>query len=221
MAKEIAPKKRRSKNMALTRKFLSALDIDSDKIDEIINAHSDTVEALKTERDLAKKEAEQYRDDAKKLPDVQKELDDLKSQGNGVFETRYNEMKEAHDKLKKEFDQYKSDVDAKEVTRAKETAYRKLLSDAKISDKRIDKILKVSDLKDLELDKEGKFKDEDNLIKSIKDEWGEFIVEQHKQGAGVSNPPGNNTQVPRGESRAAKIAAQYHNNLYGESKEEK
>lgn len=206
--------------MALTRKFLSALDIESDKIDEIINAHVDTVDALKAERDEIKKEAETYRDDAKKLPDVQKELEELKkAQGSNIFETRYNEMKEDRDKVKAEFDKYKSDVDAKETRRAKESAYRKLLLDEKISDKRVDKIIKVSDLDGMELDKDGKLKGEDDLKKSIKEEWGDFIVTEHQQGAGVSTPPGSDVQTPRKESRAAKIAAQYHNNLYGETKE--
>lgn len=205
--------------MALTRKFLSALDIDSDKIDEIIEAHADTVDALKKERDDAKKEAETYRDDAKKLSDVQKELDELKSQGPSAFENRYNELKATYDTLKSEFDTYKSDIDAKETQRTKENAFRKLLQDAKISEKRIDKIIKVTDFSDKELDKDGKFKNEEDLKKSINDDWGDFVVEQREQGAYVPTPPGNNTQVPKGESRAAKIAAQYHNNLYGESKE--
>ena len=33
--------------MALTRKFLQAMSIDEEKIDEIISAHSETVTALK------------------------------------------------------------------------------------------------------------------------------------------------------------------------------
>ncbi|MEE6208498.1 MAG: hypothetical protein VZR95_10630, partial [Alphaproteobacteria bacterium] len=45
--------------MALTRKFLTALGIEADKIDEIINAHSETVEALKSEIDTYKGKAEQ------------------------------------------------------------------------------------------------------------------------------------------------------------------
>lgn len=207
--------------MALTRKFLSALDIEPEKIDEIISAHSDTVEALKAERDSIKKEADTYRDDAKKLPDIQKELDELKSsQGNNIFETRYNEMKEQHDNLKAEFDKYKSDVDAKEVKRAKENAYRKLLKESNISDKRIDSIIRVSDMDALEVDKDGKLKDVDKLKESIKNEWSDFIITEHKEGAGTATPPGNNSKVPRGESRAAKIAAQYHANLYGENSKE-
>ena len=45
--------------MALKRNFLSALGIEADKIDEIINAHAETVDALKEERDEYKKKAEQ------------------------------------------------------------------------------------------------------------------------------------------------------------------
>ena len=58
--------------MALTRKFLSALGIEEAKIDEIISAHADTVNALKEQRDG-------YKADADKLPAVQKALDDLKA----------------------------------------------------------------------------------------------------------------------------------------------
>lgn len=207
--------------MALTRKFLSALDIDPEKIDEIISAHADTVEALKEERDVAKKDAEKYKTDAEKFSSAQKELEDLKTQGPSLFETRFNEMKEEKDKLQKEFDDYKSNVDKAEVRRSKESAYRELLKKANISEKRIDKILKVSEIDKLEIDKDGKLKDEENLSKSIKEEWGDFIIQEHQSGASVPTPQGNNAQVPKGESRAAKIAAQYHANLYGEAKEAK
>ena len=44
--------------MALTRKFLKALGIDEDKIDEIISAHGETVTALKDEIEKAKQSAE-------------------------------------------------------------------------------------------------------------------------------------------------------------------
>ena len=50
--------------MALTRKFLKALGIEDEKVDEIISAHTETVDALKAERDG-------YKADAEKLPGVQ------------------------------------------------------------------------------------------------------------------------------------------------------
>lgn len=206
--------------MALTRKFLSALGIESDKVDEIIEAHSNTVDALKEERDEAKRKAESYEADAKKLPSIEKELKDIKdAQGNNIYETKYNEMKAEKDKLQEEFDKYKADINAAEVKRSKESAYKALLKNANISEKRIDKILKVTDIDALELDKDGKFKDEENLNKSIKDEWGDFIVTEQKKGADIPTPPGGEGKPPKGESRAAKIAAQYHSNLYGDVKE--
>ena len=58
--------------MALSRKFLSALGIEADKIDEIINAHTETVDGLKDELSKAKTEAG-------KLPAIRKELEDLKA----------------------------------------------------------------------------------------------------------------------------------------------
>ena len=45
--------------MALTRKFLSALGIEEAKIDEIISAHADTVNALKEQRDSYKADTRQ------------------------------------------------------------------------------------------------------------------------------------------------------------------
>jgi hypothetical protein len=43
--------------MALTRKFLAAMGIEAEKVDEIIAAHTETVNALKEERDTAKAQA--------------------------------------------------------------------------------------------------------------------------------------------------------------------
>ena len=208
--------------MALTRKFLSALGIESDKIDEIIEAHADTVDGLKEERDQAKKQAEQYEAAAKKLPEVEKELEGLKDAGgNNPFEVKYNALKEDYDKLKGEFDGFKSDTEAKEIKRTKESAYKNLLKEVGVSEKRIDSVLKVSDLDSIELDKDGKIKDSDKLKESVKEEWSDFISTNHQQGANTPTPPGGSSNVPKGESRAAKIAAQYHNNLYGETNSSK
>ena len=165
--------------MALTRKFLTALGIEGDKVDEIINAHLETVNGLK-------EQAEQFKADAEKLPAVQKELDELKgADGKNPFEVKYNALKE-------DFDNFKKDVSAKETRAKKEAAYRALLKDAGVSDKRIDAVLKVSDLDSVVLDNDGKVKDADALKKSIKEEWADFIPTNGAQGAATPNPPANN-----------------------------
>lgn len=169
--------------MALTRKFLSALGIEAEKQDEIINAHTEVTDGLKDK--LAKAEA-----DAAKLPEVQAELDSLKeaaakNDGKNPFEVKYNALKE-------DFENYKADQTAKETKAAKSDAYRALLKEAGVSEKRIDAVLKVSDVDGVELDKDGQIKGKDKLIDSVKTEWADFITTTTTIGAQTANPPANN-----------------------------
>lgn len=168
-------------SVALTRKFLKALGIESDKQDEIIDAHAETVNALKEQRD-------NYKVDADKLVAVQKELNDLKESivkdGENPFEKKYND-------LKKQFDDYKNDQAAKESTAKKTEAYKKILEDAGIPHKRISSILKVSKdiISGLEFDDKGEVKNSEDLAKTAKTEWADFIPQEHKEGARTSTPP--------------------------------
>lgn len=199
--------------MALTRKFLSALGIESDKVDEIIDAHTDTVDGLKKQRDQFKAQADELEGARKELEDTQKELNDLKE----AAKNGNNPYKEQYEQLKAEFDQYKADQNAKEVLADKTAAYKALLKEAGISEKRIDSILKLksTEFDSLELDDDKKIKNSDKLKESMKEEWADFIVQGGKQGANTQVPPANKGGEPKQKSRAAQLAAQYHANLYG------
>ena len=164
--------------MSLTRKMLKAMGIEEEKIDQIIEAHTDTVDGLKA--DLSK-----YKTDAEKLPDVQKELDDLKAKGDDGW-------KEKHDRLKVEFDQYKNDVQAKETKAAKEAAYRAILKDANLSEKGIEKAIKYAEWDKIELDEDGKLKGANDHIKAVREEWAEYVTTTTTTGAKTSTPPANN-----------------------------
>ena len=170
--------------MAFTRKFLSALGIEADKVDEIINAHIEVVDGLKEERDG-------FKADAEKLADVQKKLDKanekLAKQGEG--ETVF---KEDYDKLKKEYDDYKADITAKETKRTKEHAVREFYKGVGVSEKRIDSVMKVTNLDDFELDKDGKIKDAEKHTEKAKTEWADFISTTTERGANTATPPTNN-----------------------------
>lgn len=200
--------------MSLTRKMLKAMGIEDEKIDQIIEEHAETVNALKQQRD-------QYKVDAEKLPGVQKELDDLKEAAEKDGENPY---KAKYEELQQKFDDYKADVTAKETKAKKTAAYRKLLKDAKVSEKRLDSILKLSPVDDIELDDKGEIKDAENVKKKIEEEWSDFIVTEETHGAESNNPPGGSggRQGASGgsKSRAAMIQQQYQNSLYG-SKEDK
>ena len=179
--------------MSLTRKFLSALGLEADKIDQIIEAHTDSLEGIKAERDKYKEQIDNGKNDvdakAKELADTRKELEDLKKQ----VETDAKEREgKDYDKLKKEFDDYKAEQEAKATRAAKESALKELLTDMKMSDKGSKQVLKWMGVTDIELDEDGKIKNASNLRKSIKEDWGDYIQSEGAKGADTSTPPENN-----------------------------
>lgn len=184
--------------MALTRKMLKAMGIEEDKIEMIIAEHVDAVDALKKERDA-------YKEDAEKLPDVQKKLDEANAAAKEAGGDKY---KLKYDTLKSEYDTYKADVEKKTTHAAKETAYREILKTAGVSEKRIDSVIRVSDIDSIELGEDGKVKDADKLTNSVKSEWADFIVSEHVTGAQTSNPPEGNNETDLGKlSMSEYIAA--------------
>ena len=165
--------------MALTRKFLSAMGIEAEKIDEIISAHVEVVDALKEERDT-------YKADAEKLADVQKELDDLKAKGDDGW-------KEKHDKLKGEFDKYKGDVEAKETKANKEKAVRAFYESKGITGKNLEIAMRGSraEIDGIELDGD-KIKDNSALDALVKGDFSGLVATTTTKGANTANPPANN-----------------------------
>lgn len=161
--------------MALTRKMLKGMSLTDEQIDTIIEAHTETTDALKEERD-------RYKADAAKLPAIQQELDDLKSKGDDGFEKKYND-------LKAEYDKYKQDQADRANKAAIESAYKALLKEAGVSDKRVASILRVTDLSGAKLDKDGNLKDRDKMAESIKAEWSDFIQTADVKGADTKTPP--------------------------------
>lgn len=164
--------------MALTRKMLKAMGIEDEKIDQIIEEHVNVTDSLKEERD-------RYKADAEKLPDLQKKLENATK--NGGEETV---SKAEHDKLQKEYDDYKAEQTAKETRAAKERAVREFYkSTVGISEKRLDTVMKVTNLDEIELDKDGKIKDADKRAETAKTEWADFIPQTKTTGAKTANPP--------------------------------
>lgn len=158
--------------MALTRKFLSALGIEADKIDEIINAHTEVTDALKDELAKAK-------EDAGKLPAVQTELDELKK---AVEKDGKDPYKVKYEALKEDFEAYKTQVAADKANATKSAKYEALLKQAGIAEKRIAAVLRVSDIDGIELDDKGELKDSDKLLDSIETEWADFISSDEGKG---------------------------------------
>ena len=198
--------------MALTKtqlkEILSAAGVAAENataaVERIMDGHLASVNALREERDG-------YKADADKLKEVQKELDDLKAKGDGDWQNKYETEKTA-------FANYKKQIEADKIKDQKVKLYKAVLKDCGVAEKRIETILKVTDIDKLKV-KDDALDGLDDIKKGIKKEWADFITSDKEKGAHVDNPPENNGgNNGRSQSRAAQIAAEYHRNLYGEIK---
>lgn len=189
--------------MALSRRYLATLGIEADKIDEIITAHAESLEAVKADRDKYKAQVDDLEDKSKKdaedVANAQKELGDLKAQ---VEADAKNREGKDYDALKKEFDDYKAEQEAKAVRSAKETALKELLTDMKMSERGEKQVLKWMGVNGFELDDSGKIKDASALRKSIKEDWGDYIQTEGAKGAETATPPVNGGGTGTGKTKA-------------------
>lgn len=205
--------------MALTKtqlkEILSAAGISAENaevaIGKIMDGHVASINALREDKEDLQKEVAKYKEDAEKLADVQKELDGLKAKGDPDWQKKYEDEHTA-------FEEFKSAAAKEKETEQKTALYRKLLAECNIDKKRIDAVIKVTDIDKLTV-KDGQLDNLDALKADIKKEWSGFIMSERKQGAEVDNPPDNNGGEGKGkESRAAQLEKAYHENLYGETK---
>ncbi|WP_337379208.1 Clp protease N-terminal domain-containing protein [Parolsenella catena] len=162
--------------MALTRKMLKAMGIEDEKVDQIIEEHVESVDGLKAERD-------RYRAGAEEAEGLRKQLEEAKAAGEGA-----GEYEEKYKAKCKEFDDYKAKVDGEAAEREKRGLYRKLLEDAGIDPKRVDTVLKVSDLSKVSV-KDGAIEGAEGIADGIKTEWADFIATTSTKGAPVPTPP--------------------------------
>lgn len=174
--------------MAFTRNWLKGLSLTDEQISAIIEEHTSVTDALKAQRDS-------YKTEADKLPTVQKELDDLK---NGEdFKAKYETEHQA-------FEDYKTQMAQKEQTEKVRAAYKKLLTDERIKEDRLDMVMRHTDFSAMKLDKDGNLENVDALKKEIGDEWGIFKVTTEKRKQEVATPPSGN-ESGSGAGRAREL----------------
>lgn len=166
--------------MALTRKMLKAMGVEDEKIDQIIEAHSETVDGLKDK--LRKAE-----EDAEDLKDVQKELDDLKKKTDGSkdWEKKFNDERKA-------FEDFKKEIAGKETAAAKEKAVRAYFEGKGIKGDNLEIAIRGAkdEIAGLELDGE-KIKDAKSLDDLVAGTYKGLVVKTQTGGAGTGTPPGN------------------------------
>lgn len=164
--------------MALTRKMLKAMGIEDDKIDQIIEAHAETVDALKAEATTAKEAAG-------KLSEVQKELDALKAKGDDGYKAKY-------EKEHADYEAYKAEQAAAQAKAARESATRAYFESKGIKGKNLDIALRGcgAEVDALELDN-GKIKDAKALDDLIAGTYAGLVQTAETHGTDTDNPPAN------------------------------
>ncbi len=146
---------------------------------QLIALHLGVVDPLKDALENAKTESA-------KVAELQKKLDEATADKN-----KFEDMKAKYEKEHSEFEAFKTRTESEKALETVKTLYRALLKETKVDEKRIDSILKVTDLSQMKVGKDGKLEDAENLTKNIKDEWKEFIVTKGTKGAEVDTPPEN------------------------------
>lgn len=185
--------------MALTRKLLKSLGIADDAIETIIDAHSETVDALKAE-------SSGFAEKAARADELAAEVERLQQ---GAQENAGNAAK--WEKEHEAFEAFKAEIAAKDAKRAKEQAYADILKSANIDPRRIPAILKVTDIDSIQFDENGALNDAEGLKANAVSEWGDFVLKTQTNAAQVDNPPSPAiAQAPRTIAEA--LRAKYESN---------
>ena len=166
--------------MSLTRKALSAMGIEGDKVDQIIEMHSETVNALKDQ-------ISEYKSKSEKLPEISKELEELKKAAENP-----DEYKAKYESEKQAFEEFKKNIETEKVNSTKDKLYRQLLSENHVKANKIDLIMRTVNLDKLELDGTDKLKDSADLNKEILNDWQDFIEVTEVKGTDTATPPQGN-----------------------------
>ena len=160
--------------MALTRSMLKSMTLTEEQDNAIIEAHMETVEGLKKERDA-------FRTSAEAAEEVAKERDSLKSQ-----------LEKAGDaaKVQADFDAYKQQIEHEKARGRKAAALDKLLKDAGVVKDSFRATLgRTWDMDKIELDEAGGIKDAAALTETVKRDYSDFIASTVTEGTPPATPP--------------------------------
>lgn len=153
--------------MSITRKMLEGMGLSAEAVEAIVEANSQSLMAIKTERDALKSENERLQ---------------------GELTTKVKDYEEKMSDLKKQFDDFKTEVGEEKVRTEKERLYSELLLKSDIPQARIKQILRLTDFDAISIE-DGKLKNEDELVGIIEKEWGDYILKGAEPDDKPAHPP--------------------------------
>ena len=147
---------------------------------KLINLHRSVLDPIKDDLDSVKRDVAKWQKEAEKIPDLQKKLEGYE---------KGEDFKAKYEKEHADFEAYKGQV-AKDAETAKvKAAYKKLLTEEKISEKALESVLNATDYSKMKLKDDGTLDGLDGLKKDIAEKWGGFKATTRQRGQQVDNPP--------------------------------
>lgn len=171
--------------MALTRRLLKSLEIGEDKIEQIIEAHTETVNGLRDELATAKEAAARVESLQKDLQQAKKDLQ----------EAQKSDWQEQYKNLKKDFEDYKAKITEKEAYAVKEAAVKAYYQSKGLSGKALDIAMRGSaeEIEATILDADNQIADTKHLDDLLAGDFSALIGSTVTQGANVAHPPVSTT----------------------------
>lgn len=148
------------------------MSIEDEKIEQIIEAHAETVDALK-------EKLSGLQDQTSKVEELEKQLEKAGAS---------DDWKERFEKERADFEAYKAEQAKKAEEEQKAQLYRGILINAGIDPKRVDSIMRVTDLSGVQME-DGKIVEESKLAEAVKADWADFIQSTTTRGVNVPTPP--------------------------------
>lgn len=162
--------------MALTRKLLKSLGLEEAAIDTIIDAHIETTDALKKQRDDAMAEAGTTTEIAKERDQLKQQVEELQKQGGDAA------------KVQADFDAYKQQVETEKANAVKTAAVRKTLKESGVArEEFLDLLLGKVDLGKVEMDGEAVM-DAAGLVEPLKNSYAGCFASVSEKGTREQNP---------------------------------
>ena len=173
---------------------------------KLAERHRGILDPIKDQLDDAKRDVTRYKTEAEKVPGLQQKISEL--EGGEDWKTKYEQEKQAHADYKA---QVARDAEAAKV----KAAYKKLLTEEKISEKTLDSILNATDYSKMKLKDDGTLDGIEALKKDIDTKWGGFRVSTRQRGEKVDNPPaGDNGGA---DNSVREMTAKWHAKRFGEA----
>lgn len=164
--------------MALTRKLLKSFGLEESVIDSIIEAHGETVDALKKQRDDAIAEAEKVKDVATERDELAKKVEALEKSGGDSA------------KVQAEFDAYKEQVKKEKADALNTSDLMEIAKEAGVQRESFRSMISRDfDKTQIQRGEDGKITNREALLASVKANYPDCIGVKETGGTPPVTPP--------------------------------